>query len=78
MKHMVNEGDSARDVAIGILDAVEVSVKEFFAIFEEVARGEPLDPQRAENLAAQSVTLLKGIVETRNALRLSADSPGVH
>ena len=64
--------------AIAVLTAVEVGVVEFATIFHEVARGTPLDPQQAENLVAQCGELLKQIVETRNAIRLSATPNGVH
>jgi hypothetical protein len=63
---------------IATLNAAEVAVVDFSEIFREVAGGVPLDLQRAENLAAQCAELLKRIGETRNALRFSSDSNGVH
>ena len=58
-------------------DAVEVGVVGFSEIFREVAAGVPLDPQRAENLAAQCAELLKSIADTRNVIRLAARTKGV-
>ena len=63
---------------IATLDAAEVAVVDFSEIFLEVAGGVPLDLQRAENLAAQCAELPKRIGETRNAIRFSSDSSGVH
>ena len=63
---------------IATLNAAEGAVVDFGEIFREVAGGMPLDLQRAENLAAQCAELLKRIGETRNAIRFSADSRGVH
>jgi hypothetical protein len=40
--------------------------------------GAPLDPQRAENLAAQCAELLKSVTDTRNTLRVAAESHGVN
>ena len=70
--------DAVRIETIAVLDAVEIGVVGFADIFQEVARGEPLDPQRAENLVAQCGELLKQIVDTRNVIRLSASPKGVH
>ena len=70
--------DAVRVETIAVLDAVEIGVVCFSEIFREVAAGMPLDPQRAENFAAQCVELLKGIAETRNVIRLSASPNGVH
>jgi hypothetical protein len=72
------EAAALRIDTIAVLDAVELGVVTFEAIFHEVAAGAPLDPQRAENLAAQCGELLKQIVGTRNAIRLSAAATGVH
>ena len=63
---------------IATLNAAEVGIVDFSEVFLEVAGGEPLDLQRAENLAAQCAELLKRIGETRNAIRFSSDSSGVH
>jgi hypothetical protein len=70
--------DAVRVETIAVLDAVEIGVVEFADIFQEVARGESLDPQRAENLVTQCRELLKQIVDTRNVIRLSASPKGVH
>jgi hypothetical protein len=42
--------DAVRIETIAVLDAVEIGVVGFAEIFQEVARGESLDRQRAENL----------------------------
>ena len=70
--------DIVRVETIAALDAVESAVVVYTKIFLEVARGEPLDPQRAENLTAQCAALRKSIIEIRNTIQLSADSRGVH
>ena len=70
--------DIIRVETIAVLDAVELAVVVHTEIFLEVAAGEPLDPQRAENLAAQRAALRKSIIEIRNTIQLSADSSGVH
>ena len=76
---MSNRQEAApRTDTIAVLDAVELGVAVFSEIFREVAAGTPLDPQRAENLAAQCSQLLKQIAETRNVVRLSAAATGVH
>jgi hypothetical protein len=76
---MSNTHDEAvRVETIAVLDAVEIGVVGFSEIFREVAAGAPLDPQRAENLAARCAELLKSITDTRNTLRLSAESHGVN
>lgn len=59
---------------IAVLEAVELAVVACNVIFREVAGGEPLDPQRAENLAAKSAALLERIVEIRNTLSYVADA----
>ena len=72
------EAAAVRIDTIAVLDAVEVGVVVFSEIFREVAAGTPLDPQRAENFAAQCSELLRQIGETRNVIRLSAAATGVH
>ena len=62
--------DIVRVETIALLEAVEVALVACNVIFREVAGGEPLDPQRAENLAAKSAALLERIVELRNTLKL--------
>ncbi len=70
--------DSVRAETITVLNGVEIAVVEFREIFREVAGGAPLDPRSAEHFVAQCAELLRLIVETRNAIRLSARSHGVH
>jgi hypothetical protein len=70
--------EATRQAMIGILDAVEIGLAEFCRIFREVEEGAPLDPRRAHHLSAQCGELLAQIVETRNAIRLSASADGVH
>ena len=70
--------EAVRIETIAVLDAVEVGVVEFAEIFQEVAAGVPLDPQRAEHLVAQCGELLKTIADTRNVIRLSASPKGIH
>ena len=70
--------EAVRAEAIAVLTAVEAGVVEFAAIFQEVARGTALDPQRAETLVAQCGELLTQIIDTGNAIRLSATPNGVH
>ena len=69
--------EAVRVETIAVLDAVEVGVVGFSEIFREVAAGSPLDPQRAEDLAAQCGALLKSIADTRNVIRLSARTHGI-
>lgn len=77
--HMVNRQEAPlRTETIAVLDAVELAVVAFSEIFQEVAAGTPLDPQRAENLAAQCGELLKQIAEIRNTTQLSATATGVY
>ena len=66
------------ETTFAVLSAMEVALVGFSEIFREVAGGVPLDPQRAENLAAQCAELLKGVEDTRNTIRLAGDSSGVH
>jgi hypothetical protein len=75
MSKIKDEG--ARIEAIGVLDAVEISIVGFSEIFREVATGVPLDPQRAETLAVQCEELLKIIADTRNVIRLAGRTKGV-
>jgi len=70
--------EAVRVETIAVLDAIAISVVGFSEIFREVAAGAPLDPQRAENLAAQCAELLKRVTDTRNTLRLAAESHGVN
>ena len=70
--------EAVRVETIAVLNAIEVNVVGFSKVFREVAAGAPLDPQRAENLAAQCAELLKSVTDTRNALRLAAESHGVN
>jgi hypothetical protein len=70
--------DIVRVETITVLNGVEVAVVEFREIFREVAGGAPLDPRSAEQFVEQCGELIRQIVETRNAIRLSARSHGVH
>ena len=70
--------EAVRVETIAVLDAIEIRVVGFSETFREVAAGAPLDPQRAENLAAQCGELLKSVTDTRNTLRLAAESQGVN
>ena len=70
--------DAVRGKTIAVLNDVEHRVVEFAEVFQEVARGAPLDSQRAENLSARCGELLKHIVETRNLIRLSGPTAGLH
>lgn len=70
--------EAIRIEAVAVLDSIETDVVTFCEIFGEVARGEPLNPDRAENLTARCAELLRKVANIRNALRLSGDSPGVH
>ena len=70
--------EAVRGETIAVLDAIEISVVGFCESFREVAAGAPLDPQRAENLAAQCAELLKSVTNARNTLRLAAESHGVN
>jgi len=63
---------------IAVLDAIELGLEEFGRIFHEVEHGTALDPRRSHHLAAQCGDLLRHIIETRNAIRLSASSAGIH
>jgi hypothetical protein len=60
------------------LEALQVAMVSMAEVFADVAKGESLDPQRAENLGALCRRLLVNIGETKAAVQLSADSPGVH
>ena len=46
------------EAAFAVIAALEGAIVGFSQIFREVAGGTPLDPQRAENLAAQCEELL--------------------
>jgi len=70
--------DEVRLTVLVTLDAVQVALVSMPEVFAEVARGRSLDPQQAENLGALCRKLLLTIAETRAAVQLSADSPGVH
>ena len=70
--------EAVRVETIAVLDAIEIGVVGSSEIFREVAAGAPLDPQRAENLAAQCAELLKSVTDTRNTLWLAAESRGVN
>jgi hypothetical protein len=70
--------DDLRVTVLATLDVLEVGIVEFAEVFADVAQGESLDPQRAENLGALCRQLLLNIGETQAAVRLSGDSPGVH
>jgi hypothetical protein len=61
-----------------MLNAVETALVGFCEVFSEAARGEALDAQHAESLAAACRELLKNVGDTRNIIRLSGDSPGLH
>ena len=70
--------EAVRSESIAVLDAIEIAMRSFAEIFHQVAAGMPLDPQRAETLGTQCATLLAGVADTRNAIRLSARPKGVH
>ena len=70
--------EAVRVETIAVLDAIEIRVVGLSEVFREVAAGAPLDPQRAENLAAQCAELLKSVTNARNTLRLAAESHGVN
>jgi hypothetical protein len=70
---MSKTDEAIRIKAIAVLDAAEVGVGALSNIFRELATGVPIDPQRAENLAAQCAELQKTIVDARRDL---ATNPG--
>ena len=79
MTAMPKFGDAeVRATVLVTLDALRLGIVGFAEVFADVAKGESLDPQRAENLGALCRKLLLNIGETQAAVRLSGDSPGVH
>ena len=69
---MSKTDEAIRIKAIAVLDAAEVGVGALSNIFRELATGVPIDPQRAENLAAQCAELQKTIAELQDNERQRA------
>ena len=59
--------DRSRETSAAF-DALEMSVALLGGVFREIAAGTPLDPQRAENLAAHCAMLRRTLVESRRNL----------
>jgi hypothetical protein len=70
--------DAIRIEAVAALAAIETGVLRLREVFRQVANGQPLDPQHAENLAATCGALLSSIEATTRGLRLSTETTAVH